>query len=73
MHKFIDSENHVALDWEIIACHSYREANACADALANMRCDHSSKLRVYDQCHASLSTLLQADVMRITTPRVISV
>jgi hypothetical protein len=38
-----------------------------------MRCDHSSQLRVYDQCHVSLSTLLQPDVMRITTPKVISV
>jgi ribonuclease HI len=63
----------LSLDWEILVCHSYREANACADALANMGCDHGPELRVYDQCPASLISLLQADVMGITTPRVISV
>jgi hypothetical protein len=63
----------LSLDWEIIVCHSYRKANACADALANMGCEHGPELRVYDQCPASLISLLQADVMGITTPRVISV
>jgi hypothetical protein len=49
---------------------TYMEANACTDILANMRCDHGPELRVYDQCPTSLNSLLQADVMGITTPRV---
>jgi hypothetical protein len=53
----------LSLDWEILVCHSYREANVCADALANMGCDHGSELRVYDQCLASLISFLQANVM----------
>ncbi|PNX81608.1 ribonuclease H [Trifolium pratense] len=63
----------LALDWEIKVCHSYREANACADALANMGCDHGPGIRVYEQCPSRLSLLLLADTMGITTPRVIVV
>ncbi|PNX57174.1 ethylene responsive transcription factor 1b [Trifolium pratense] len=44
----------LALKWEIKVCHSYREANACADALANMGCEHDHGLQIYDQCHVSL-------------------
>jgi hypothetical protein len=53
-------------------CHSYCEANACAEALANLGCDHEPGMRVYEQCPASLRSLLLADAMRITNPRVIS-
>ncbi|GAU22367.1 hypothetical protein TSUD_106950 [Trifolium subterraneum] len=62
----------LVMDWEVRICHSYRESNACVDALANLGCDHESGKRVYEQCPASLSSLLLADVMGITTPRVIS-
>ncbi|MCH81618.1 ribonuclease H protein [Trifolium medium] len=30
----------LSLEWEINVYHSYREANLCVDALANMGCDH---------------------------------
>ncbi|GAU11214.1 hypothetical protein TSUD_342040 [Trifolium subterraneum] len=63
----------LALEWEVKVCHSYREANACADALANMGCEHGLGLRMYDQCPPRLSSLLLADVMGITTPRIIAV
>jgi hypothetical protein len=59
------------MDWEVKICHSYREANACADALANLGCDHDPGLHMYDQCPPRVSSLLLADVMGITTPRVI--
>jgi ribonuclease HI len=58
------------LDWEVKVCHSYREANACADALANLGCNHGPELRTYEQCPASLSNLFLADIMGISTPRV---
>jgi len=54
-------------------CHSYREANSCADALANMGCEHTPGLRVYEQCQARLGSLVLVDVMEIATPRVISI
>jgi L1 cell adhesion molecule like protein len=62
----------LAMEWEVRICHSYREANTCADALANLGCDHEPGMRVYEQCPAWLSSLLLADAMGITTPRVIS-
>jgi ribonuclease HI len=63
----------LTLDWEVKVSHSYREANTCADALANMGCDHDQGLRVYDLCPTGLSSLLLDDVMGISTPRVIVV
>ncbi|PNX54347.1 ribonuclease H [Trifolium pratense] len=44
----------LAMDWEVKICHSYRESNACADLLANLRCDDEPGMRVYEQCPASL-------------------
>nr|ABN08768.1 Polynucleotidyl transferase, Ribonuclease H fold [Medicago truncatula] len=58
--------------WEVKICHSYREVNSCADTLANMDCEHAPGLRVYEQCPARLSSMLLADVMGITTSRVIA-
>ncbi|MCI33000.1 ethylene responsive transcription factor 1b, partial [Trifolium medium] len=63
----------LALDWDIKVCHFYREANACADTLANMSCDHGLGLRLYDNCPSRMSSLLLADIMGITTPRIIAV
>jgi hypothetical protein len=63
----------LALDWEVKVCHFYRETNICADALANMGCEHDPGLRVYDLCPPRLSSLLLADVLGIATPRNISV
>lgn len=45
----------LALEWEVKIWHSYREANSCADALANMCFEHAPGLRVYEQCPARLS------------------
>ena len=36
------------MDWDIKVCHSYHEANACADALANMGCNHEAILIFYE-------------------------
>jgi hypothetical protein len=61
----------LALDWEIKMCHSYREANVCADALANMGCEHGPGIQLYDHCPFRLSSLLPADAIGIIIPRVI--
>jgi ribonuclease HI len=63
----------LALDWEVKVCHSYREANVCADALANMGCEHGPGLRLYDHCPSRLRSLVLADAMGIATPRSIVV
>ncbi|PNX68029.1 hypothetical protein L195_g063792, partial [Trifolium pratense] len=36
----------IGMDWEVKICHSYRESNAFADALANLGCDHEPGMRV---------------------------
>jgi len=63
----------LTLEWEIKVCHSYREANACADALANMGCNHGLGLQVYEVCPARFNLLMLADVMGIATPGVVTV
>ncbi|PNX78219.1 ribonuclease H [Trifolium pratense] len=55
----------LAMDWEVNICYSYRKANDCADALANLGCNHDPGLRVYEQCPPSVSSLMLADVMGI--------
>ncbi|PNX88909.1 ribonuclease H, partial [Trifolium pratense] len=62
----------LAMDWEVNICYSYRKANDCADALANLGCNHDPGLRVYEQCPPSVSSLMLADVMGIITPKIIS-
>jgi hypothetical protein len=54
-------------------CHSYREENVCADALANMGCEHAPGLRLYDHRPSRLHSLVLADAMGIATPRSIVV
>jgi hypothetical protein len=73
LHKEIEIRRLLALDWEVKVCHSYCEANVCADALANMGCEHSPGLRLYDHCPSRLRSLVLADAMGIATPKIIVV
>jgi len=43
------------LEWEIKIHHSYREANKCVDALANMACDGGYSLMLYEHCPAQIN------------------
>ncbi|MCH79377.1 putative non-LTR retroelement reverse transcriptase [Trifolium medium] len=61
------------LDWDVTINHVYREANYCVDALANFGCSLDSSIMVFDVCPSQLRQLMLADVMGITTPRIISV
>jgi ribonuclease HI len=62
---------HIDLDWEVVVHHSYREANFCADALANHGClmEHGSVF--FTACSSKFSHLMLADVMGIVTPRLV--
>jgi ribonuclease HI len=59
-------------DWEIKIQHSYREANKCADLLANIGCDSGGPLIYYESCPTPLSLLFAADIMRVATPHLIT-
>lgn len=56
-------------DWNVHIHHIDREANACADALANLGCEGSFNMTMYKQPPAFLGQLLLADRMGVSTPR----
>lgn len=55
-------------DWQVYFCHVNRQANYCADALANLACGLEEDYVIFD--HPKL--LLLADVSGVSTPRLIS-
>ncbi|CAJ2646335.1 unnamed protein product [Trifolium pratense] len=59
-------------DWEVRVHHAYRETNKCADALASIGCSMRAGSSFYNCCPAQLSSLLLADLMGITSPRLVS-
>jgi ribonuclease HI len=61
------------LDWDVEISHSYREANRCADALATTGCSLSNSILIYDDCPSFISSIVLADRLGITIPRLISV
>jgi len=54
-------------------CHTYHEANLCADALAKLSCSLGSTLICYESCPTQISHLLLADVAGISIPKLIFV
>jgi hypothetical protein len=61
------------LDWEVKIAHVYRESNKCADTLANIGCQLGREIVFYEGCPPQMRELVQADVMGIIIPRMISV
>jgi hypothetical protein len=59
------------LDWEVVVRHSYREANFCADALANHGCLVENDSVFFAAYPSKFSHLLIANIMRIATPRLV--
>jgi hypothetical protein len=61
------------LDWEVEVSHTYREANRCADVLANIGCSADYETLMYDVCLSHLSELLAANCTGLSIPRLINV
>ncbi|MCI36411.1 ribonuclease H protein, partial [Trifolium medium] len=40
----------IDMDWEVVVHHSYREANQCADVLANHGCNMQAGCVYFDHC-----------------------
>jgi hypothetical protein len=53
--------------------HSYHEANFCANVLASHGCLMDNTMGFYEYCPALFNHLLFADVMMISTPRLVHV
>ncbi|GAU12737.1 hypothetical protein TSUD_122290 [Trifolium subterraneum] len=58
-------------EWEVKIAHSYREANSCADALANIGCSLHLNIVYFDECPDQVKHLISADSRGITSPRFI--
>ncbi|GAU17428.1 hypothetical protein TSUD_233050 [Trifolium subterraneum] len=61
------------MEWNIEILHIYREANKCADAMANLGCSLGYDVILYADCPLPLREMLAFDNMGISTPRFISV
>jgi ribonuclease HI len=61
----------MALDWEVEVRHTYREANKCADALANYGCMSRDDSQLFTCCPDFIKNLFDADNLGISTPRLI--
>jgi ribonuclease HI len=55
--------------WHVDVFHIYREANMCADALANLGCSQDFNFEFFDCCPSSIRDMYNLDMMGNTTPR----
>jgi hypothetical protein len=46
---------------------TYREANQCANVLANLRCSLDRNIVFYKMCPSQLNNLLLADIRKLST------
>ncbi|GAU17445.1 hypothetical protein TSUD_233230 [Trifolium subterraneum] len=63
----------IDLEWEVVVHHSYSEANQYADVLANLGCSMGNGYVFFEVCLSQFSHLLIADMLGISTPRLIDV
>jgi hypothetical protein len=63
----------LAFEWEVKISHVYRESNRCADALANIGCPLNHNILFYVDCPVEIRYIMSADVLGMTTPRMIVV
>jgi ribonuclease HI len=62
----------LSLDWSVKICHIYREANRCADMLANMGCVHNHGTLSYHQPPTDLMQVLDDDIRGVSFPRLVA-
>jgi ribonuclease HI len=58
-------------EWEVKVTHSYREANTCADALANIGCSLGTDTTFFEECPSQINHLLVANKMGLLASRLI--
>ncbi|CAJ2653650.1 unnamed protein product [Trifolium pratense] len=59
-------------DWEVKIRHTYREANLCADALANIGCGLGDTVIFYESCPTQIRHLFALDAAGTTVSRLVS-
>ncbi|GAU49779.1 hypothetical protein TSUD_141690 [Trifolium subterraneum] len=63
----------MTLDWEVEVHHTYREANKCADAMANYGCSIGFDTQYFNSCPVFITELFEADSLGLSMPRLIPV
>jgi ribonuclease HI len=63
----------LAKDWSVDITHIYREANKCADAMANLGCARDFVFEFFVSCPSHVSDLYNLDLLGIPTPRLVCV
>jgi hypothetical protein len=58
-------------EWEVKVTHSYREANTCADALANIGCSLGTDTTFFEECPSQINHLFVANKMGLLASRLI--
>jgi ribonuclease HI len=61
----------LALDWIVEISHEYREANKCADALANIGCSLDRDMVFFVECPLEIRHILLDDELGHSSPRLI--
>jgi hypothetical protein len=61
------------MDWTVEISHTYREANKCVDAFANLGCSLGYELVFLYNCPTTISEIFAIDSLGIFTPRLIIV
>jgi len=51
------------IDWEVEIYHIYREANGCADALANDGGDRGIHWSLHENCHFSFDSMVNFSIV----------
>jgi hypothetical protein len=61
------------MDWLVKTSHSFREANICGDALANIRCSLDYDIMFFDSYLSQISEIYEKDRVRNITQRLVLV
>ena len=69
LHLICDCRNLLAREWEVHVLHVYREANACADALAKRGTHQYHVLSVYSSCPSFVYVCYVRDMAGLGTNR----
>ena len=56
-------------EWEVRACHIYREANECADALVKRGTQQQQLLKIYHECPSFVYHFIVRDLAGLESSR----
>lgn len=64
---FVEISYYLSFNWDVKITHIFKEANMCADWLANWSLFHSLDVRFWDRMPMDNNTLILADAIEVST------